>query len=299
MKKVITILTLLFLSTQVFADSPGIAYKYDLYSQNGNFLLVSTPYSEYDQNSLGKSKIYDKEKTLIYEADRYFPRPSFISDNGQMIVSLAYWVWTGHQEEVPIIEFYSKGDSLKYYYLKDIITDFDELSYSVSHTMWYNDIFVDTDTLYIITTEEKVIKIPMATGEIAKILPYETFKNEYDLENKPKRKIKVYRDIKYPQGYIFPDLVNGRKFKDALKNDLDKIEVEEYSECDYYIQVITHIDSEGNARVLHLSASVDGMENQDWYNTVKNWIEMQKYKTNLHPFEEWTYNECFYLKQKE
>jgi len=212
---------------------------------------------------------------------------------------LAYWVWTGHQKKVPIIEFYNRGDSLKSYYLKDIITDFNELFYSVSHTMWYNDIFIDADTLYMITTEGKVVIISMTTGEITETLHYEAFKNQYDLENKPEIKSKVYRDIKYPQGYIFPDLVDGRKFKIALNNDLEKTEVEEYSDCDYYIQVITNIDNEGNATVVHLSAIVDGKDDKEWYETVKTWIEKQQYKTNLHPFEEWTYKEYFYLKQKE
>jgi len=292
-------LTLLLFNSELYADTPGTAYKYDLYSQNGNFLLESTPYSEYDQASLGKSKIYDKNKNLIYETNRYFPRPSFISNDGQMIVSLAYWVWTPDQEEVPIIEFYSRGDSVRYYYLCDIINDLHKLRYSVSHTKWYIDIFVDTDTLYIITTERSVIKVSMSSGEIVEALQFETFKKQYNLENEPEIKTTVYRDIKYPQGYIFPDLKDGRKFKDALKNDLAKIEVKDYTDCDYYIQVIAHIDSEGNATVVHLSATVNGKDNQEWYATVENWIEKQQYKTNLHPFKEWTYKEYFYLKQKE
>jgi hypothetical protein len=295
----IFILTL-FYSLTVKADLPGPAFQYDKYSEDGKYYFKSIPYYDYDQTNFGKTIVYDsKTKKELYKIDNYLPTEAFISNTGKTLVTTAHWMW-GHSdfEKQNLVEIFINGKSSMRYFINDFVADRSKLQQTSSHTLWYSKMFVRNDTLCIITLEEKVIRIELTKGKIIDKIKKKECKNCNDLDKIPKPKTIYYQDIKYPDGYVFPDLVIGKPFRESLIAGLSKTEVKDYAECKYYIMVYGTIDKTGNCEIFMLSTSVNEIENKDWEKQVSDWVTKQKYKINLIPknCDKWVFQEYFYLK---
>ena len=283
----------------VKADLPGPAYQYDKYSEDGKYYFKSIPFYNYDQTNFGKTIVYDsKTKIELYKIDNYLPTEAFISNTGKTLVTTTYWLW-GHSdfEKQNLIEIFINGESSTKYFIDDLVTDKSKLETTSSHTLWYEKIFVSNDTLYIITLEGNVVLIELTTGKIIDKIRKINCKSCKDLDKIPDPKTIYYHDIKYPEDYIFPDLVTGESFRESLIAGLSKTEVKEYANCKYYIMVYGTIDKTGNCTIFMLNASVNEIENKDWEKQVSDWVTRQKYKTNLIPknCDKWVFQEYFYL----
>jgi len=300
MKKTIFILSTVFYSLTVKADLPGPAYQYDRYSENGKYFFKSIPFYNYDLTNFGKTLVYSaRTKKELYKIDNYLPSEAFISNTGKTLITTSYWM-SGHTdiEDQTLIKIYINDSDTVQYYVDDLIKNKSKLQQTVSHTLWYKKMFAINDTLNIITLENKVVRIDMSKGLIIDLIPKDKCKPCSNLDKLKKPKTIFYRDIKYPEGYIFPDLKSGEPFRKSLINGLDKEEVKEYSDCTYYIMVYSAIDKSGNCEIFMLRANVDEKENEEWSKQVSDWITKQKYKTDLNPenCDKWVFQEYFYLK---
>jgi hypothetical protein len=302
MRQTLTAIILILTTLAAKADLPGPAYQYDLYSQNKSFYYKSIPFYNYDQTNFGKTIVYDaKTKKKLYQIDNYLPRQAFLSNNGKSLITTRYWMW-GHDnfDDQELIEFYVNGKKSKKYFVKDLISDRSKLQFTSSHTLWYDDMFIYNDTLFVLTLDNKAILIDANKAEIIGRKDKSFVTKRFDLKKLPQLKSVVYDKIKYPEGYQFPDLITGRKFRTELIKDLNKTEVKDYDSCKFYIMIYGAIDRKGNCDIFVLSASVNKSEEDDpqWKKQVADWVTKQKYKTNLIPVncDKWVFQEYFYLK---
>jgi len=284
----------------VIADLPGPAYQYVRYSENGKYFFKSIPFYNYDLTDFGKTVIYNaKTKKKLYTIENYLPTEAFISNTGKTLITTTYWMWDHSEfEKQTLVKIYIKNRDTIQYYIDDLISDKSKLQQTVSHTLWYQKMFVISDTLNILTIDNNVVRIEMITGKIVETIQEKDCSNCTKLDKLEDPKTKYYRKIKYPEGYVFPDLKSGQSFRESLIKGLHKTEVEEYSECKYYIMVYGAIDKSGSCEIFMLRANVDEKENDKWRKQVSDWVTEQKYKTNLIPknCDKWVFQEYFYLK---
>lgn len=300
MKQILIILFALFFSLTVKADMPGPAYQYDRYSEDEKFYFKSIPFYNYDLTNFGKTLIIDAlSKKELYKIDNYLPSESFISNDGKSLVTTTYWM-SGHSdlEEQDLITIYTNGKNPIKYYLNDLISKKSMLQQTTSHTLWYNKMFVTNDTLNILSLEDKIVRISLTTGKIIDKIEKENCFECGNLDELVEPKTTYYRNIKYPKGYIFPDLVNKKDFHSSLISGLKRTEVEEYSDAVYSIFIYGTIDRNGNCEIFMLNTSVNEKENKEWEKQVSEWVLKQKYKTDLIPenCDKWVFQEYFYLK---
>lgn len=297
--------TLLFIlifcnSLTVKADLPGAAYQYDRYSENGKFYFKSIPFYNYDLTNFGKTIIYDsKSNKELYTIENYLPSQAFISNTSKSLVTTTYWMW-GHSdfEDQILIKVYLDGIDSVQYRIDDLVSDKSKLQATSSHTLWYDKMFVKNDTLYVLTLENKVIKIDLKSGGILEKQGVKECELCRDRDRIPEPKTKYYRDITYPANYIFPSLTNGKPFRQSLMSALEKTEVEDYEDCDYYILVYGTIDKKGNCEIFTINTSVFREENDQWEKKVSDWVKAQEYTTELIPenCDKWVFQEYFHLK---
>lgn len=281
------------------ADLPGFAYQYDRYSENGRFYFKSIPFINYDLTNFGKTIIYDGESGKeLYKIDNFLPIKTFISNTGKSLISTTYWM-AGHAdiEDQKIVEVFIEGKSTTQYFIDDLVSDKSKLFQSVSHTLWYNKMFVTNDTLFILTLEDRVVRISLETGKIIdRLNPTDCV--SCNTSNQPSEpKTIIYEDIKYPKGYIFPDLADGRTFREGLALGLKKTLGEKYVDCKYHIMVYAVIDKLGNCEIYKIHAEVDRNENEEWKIEFSNWVTTQKFKTDLIPenCDKWVFQESLFL----
>lgn len=300
MKQSLVLSFLILLTTAVKADLPGRAFQYDLYAQNENYYFKSVPFHRFDQTTFGKTIVFNaKTNEKIYQIDNYLPRPSFLSNNGKSAVTLSYWL-AGHDNfaDQELIQFYVNGKKGKRYFIKDIITGKKQLDYTVSHTIWYDKVFISNDTLFILMLDDKVILVDVNRAKIIGTKNRSFMTKRFDLENLPLSKSIVYYEIKYPEPYQFPDLADNSTFREALISYFKKTEVKDYDSCRYYTRVSGVIDRNGNCEIYLHGRQADQEENNEWNRQVATWVTKQKYKTDLIPIncDKWVFMEYFYLR---
>ena len=293
MTRIILYILALITNLTAKADSYGLAYQYDKYSENGKFYFNSIPFHHFGGTNFGKTIVYDsKTQEQLYKID-YYLSEAFISNSGRTLVSTEFWM-SGHSnlEDQLLVEIFINGESSAKYYIDDFVVDKSKLELTESHTLWRKELFVIDDTLFIRTLENKVVSIELTTG---KIVNKDTKYNRSPPQNSTNTI--YYRDIKYHFGG-FPDLISGKKFKESLILYLGKTEVEMYEDCNYYISVQGVIDKLGNCEIFWLRTSVNREEDKDWDRKVSDWVTNQKYEVNLIPknCDKWVFEEYFYLK---
>jgi hypothetical protein len=285
------------------ADLPGPAYQYDKFSENGNFYFKSIPFYNYDLTTLGKTLIIDsKSKKKLFKIDNYLPTKSFISNDGKTLVSTIYWMWGDSDfEKWDLVNIYFKNGDFISYKITDLVQNLNRLPKTTSHTLWYKNMFVQNDTLNILTEEEIVVRISLDNGKIvSKITP-----SKFDFVQKERTmvepKTKFYTKIKYPETYYFPDLSDGSKFYETLPKALNKIRIEDYYNSSHYILVYGIIDRKGNCEIFLLNAKKDEKIDKEWKKQVKKWVTKQKYKTDQIPenCDKWVFQAYFYLNEEE
>lgn len=300
MTRILILILTFYFSLTAKADLPGPAYQYYRYSENGTFYFKSIPFYNYDLTNFGKTVVYSsKDNKELYSIDHYLPTEAFISNNGKSLVTTTYWMW-GHTnfEDQILINIFLNGQDSIHYRIDDLVSDKSILQNTSSHTLWYDKMFVVNDTLHVFTLEEKVVRISLVTGGIIDKLNKTDCLICKNIDELIEPKTIYYTDINYPKGYIFPDLIDGKGFRESLILGLNKTEVKQYTDCKYYIMIYGTIDRTGNCEVFFLRANVDEIENEEWKKEVSTWVISQKYKTDLIPenCDKWVFQEYFYLK---
>ncbi len=302
MRQSILLLIIAFLTVAAKTDQPVPAYQYDLYSENQRYFFKSIPFYNYSETDFGKTIIYDgKTKRPLYKIDNYLPSPSFLTNDGNSVITTKYWLW-GHNDfdNQVLIQFYINGQKRNKYYLKDLVEDKSVLRQTSSHSLWFDKMFIHLDTFYVMTLENKTISFNANTGVLIGKINSGLMSKRFSKDNLPELK-KVYAEnIEYPDKYQFPDLIDNRKFHNSLINGLKKTEVKDYENCKFYISISCVIDRKGNCEIVYLKASInhEDKDNAIWKRQVQDWVLSQKYKTNLIPenCDKWVFEEFFYLK---
>ena len=207
------------------------------------------------------------------------------------------WGHSEFEDEI-LIQIYINGIDSVQYRIDDLVADKSMLQTTISHTLWYDDVFVKNDTLFVLTLENKVVRIDMNTGKIVNKQNISECQLCQQSEDMLEPETKIYYDIKYPKAYVFPDLVHGASFRESLITSLEKIEVKEYKDADHFITVFGTIDRNGVCEIFYIDTSIKEEKNEIWDNKVRAWITNQKYQTDLIPIncDKWVFKEFFYLK---
>ena len=264
------------------------------------FYFLSIPYYNYDQTSFGKTTVYEaKTNRKLYQIDNYLPQQSFLSNNGHTLITTTYWMW-GHSdfENQPLIQFYKDGQKSNKLFLQDLVGDTAKLQYTSSHTLWYDAMFMFNDTLFLNTLDSQVILINANSTKIIGRIPRSFISRRFDLSKLPELRTVINDKINYPEGWQFPKLTNGVHFKQALCSAFRKQETQQYDSCTHYIQVYGTVDRRGGCKIFMLETSVNRKEDKGWDKRVSDWVNNQKYTTNLIPdnCEKWVFKEYLYLR---
>ena len=300
MKKIFTASISLLITVVVTADSPGIAYQYDQYSQNGKYYYNSIPFYWLDLTDFGKTTVYDtKTNKPMYRIENYMPVGSFMSNNGETIFSLIDWIGQFQPEKENVLDVYIKGKKVKSYHIDNFTNEKLTITYTTSHAFWYKNIFMNNDTLFIHTLDEQVILLDGNSGKVLRISDEELVTQRFDMKSLPLAKKVIYDTIKYPNRYMFPDLKSGISFKQSLLKYLGGKDVENTDDSPKYsVSIATVIDRIGNTAIYYSSASdKQGKEDKILENKVRTWVKKQKFKTNLIPInaDKWVFEEYLYF----
>jgi len=296
--RIFTIILTLCFSLALKADLPGTAYQYDRYSENGKYYFKSIPFNNHADTKFGKTIVYDSANRELYKIDNYLPTQSFISNQGSSLAAVTYWMW-GHAkfEQQILVDILINQKERVQYSFDDLISDESKLKHTSSHTLWYSKILVTNDTLFILTLDENLIRIELATGRIVDKSPYSACNNCEFINNIHRPKTIYYTDIKYPEWNIFPDLVEGRGFRESFIQWSNKIEIPEYKKTASCITLYFSIDKLGNSEIEFLEAKIQGKKNEVWEKEISDWIISQNYSTDLLPIncDKWIFQGYFYL----
>jgi hypothetical protein len=294
LKQKLLILLILLNSFSAFADEEIPQYQYVQHSENEKFYFRTIPSCYHGSETSGMTSVYDSENDKkLYTIKNYMPFQSFLSNTGMSLVKTLYWMWDDPDfEKQPLVEIFINGKSSVKYFVNDLIEDKSRLQTSVSHLSWQFKISVINDILNLLTVDNKVVRIDLATGKIIGRI------SNTNPELFPKKKKSGNKNILKFSNIDLVTLSSGKPFRKALIELLGKTETGGHFDCRYFINLTGIIDRSGNCKIDSIEATVDGKENEALKKKVSTWIIKQKYSTDSIPedCDKRPFNEYFFLK---
>jgi hypothetical protein len=303
-RKVILII-LVLLSKLVMASLPGPAYPHDIYSQNEHYYFHAVPFENYDWTKLGKTIVYDsKTKKELYRISEYVSPGSFITNNGRTVIDIEHTLINPLKktDEETIMIFFVDGKKVREFNIANVYNEkltiqiFERVSY------WEEHLFIHNDILYILTFDDQVILLNANDGELIAVKDKEIIQAQFDFNKLPQLRSIEYTEVKYPDIYGFPDLIDGNELKTVLMNHLNMKAVEEGEQYVFYVWMSVIIDRKGSAKVYYLNANKKGSEEEltSLKDQIEKWFKNAKFKTNLLPpdCDEWVFKDFLYLVEK-
>lgn len=229
-----------------------LAHPYRVFSENGEFIIKSVPFSDQVWTEDGKTYIFQKADTTksITTVNRYFqPDFLFLSNDGTSFCFLLNW--NPHSEWKDVVFFYSKGSLVKKYQVRDFVDttstsrinsicynneDIDSLveedgmlvkagfkkgTDSLSAYFNTNNAFSKNDTLYLLTNNQFVNRFNLRTGELIDRISFANY-SKSKLVYPKKRVIQDYK-IKIPTQFGLPKLKTGEDYCIALGKALKMV----------------------------------------------------------------------------
>lgn len=317
---------------QVFAQTTSsVCYIHRIKSQNEKYYLVTIPYDNIDETSLGKTIVFDSDSNIVYEINRHFEyevnrNEIFLSNDGQIIAYVLNreFEWEGTQNYN--IEIFKNGISVKQMHLNDLINcncqeENCYLFYKEAiDSIYWNDIghlqikykkdatdfekqltekatFLNNDTLLIFTKTSELISLDLNTLSFTTI-PLSDVNPEKFIFINPFQS--DFIKFEAPQNYRLPNLSNGLTLKEGLAKRLNMVlfdknnsEADEYKE--YFVSMEIVVDKNGNAVLVELN-NRDNLPKDK----IEEYISLNKFATNSIPFEteKWRFNGYFSLMDK-
>jgi hypothetical protein len=187
MKKIFMIATIfamfiLFSATQIAADSFMSPEPFEIISNDGLMVFKWHPGSQENWwQGTAKGEVY-RNGELVYTVENLLIMGEsklnfFFSKDFQHFM---YKPTTGDEFA---LQFYSNGELKKTYYINDLVSDMDRVSYSVTMAMWLRsfpdtrsafDHIIERDILRIMTVEGIIYEFDLTTGAILNSNQYET-----------------------------------------------------------------------------------------------------------------------------
>jgi len=341
LKIIATITLLTFFSVTSFATTWAPIYPYIQKTEDGKVKTHSVPYGVNDGGyGPGQTFVYANGK-LLYSIDKYISTPFFTTNNGQYLIEFDFFL--NYRQPFRIIDDSGKvtiepivydGEAIKIYkdgkLFKTI--NFNELNidtskikvnefgnwfawnFNVSDTtkddfkikMYQHPAFIVSDKLYLITADNQLITIEVATGQITdRQNAYETIKQKPNW--KPTTFKRKYKKVKYPDKFLLPELQNGKTIEQGLAELLNK-RISDGDRDSAVIQVYFHtllINKEGKSETVYASPSIRKDTKKDNYIDdpklkieIEDWIKLQTFITKTFPkgFQKFKYTDFVYLK---
>lgn len=304
MKISILILSFFIMRLIAMADEPAAHYRYELFSENGKYYSQSIPYFNflYLRPDFGKTFVYKTETNeLIYTIDKYIPLPSFLSNDGNIIVSIEGWLsnWSSNDDE-KIVDVYRRNKDIKSYSFQYFKIDTAKLIFTESHAIWLSYMFEQNDTLNLLTTDDFVYRFCLAKGQMIDPIPKMKFRPFANFDrfnnNLPKTKEVEHSDEKTPD--FLPDLENGKSFRESFAEEFNLGEpLKKSKENSLKISIYAIINQNGSIDTLIVGAYRNG-DDKIFEEKAKQWIQKQRFVVEKFPshFDKWGFQEELYIK---
>jgi hypothetical protein len=172
--------------------------------------------------------------------------------------------------------------------------------------MYQHPAFIENNKLYLITADNQLIAIEVATGQVTyQQNAFETLKQKTNWT--PTTFKRKYKKVKYPDKFLLPELQNGKTIDQGLAELLNK-RISDGDRDSAVIQIYFHtllINTEGKCEVVYTSPSVRKATKKDNYIDdpklkieIEDWIKQQTFKTKTFPkgFQKFKYTDFVYLK---
>lgn len=335
------IFLLTFFAVLGFARTWAPIYPYTRKTEDGKVKSYSVPYGVNDGGyGPGQTFVYSNGK-LLYSIDKYFTSPFFTTNNGQYLIEFNFYLNYQQPSDImnesgivtmgPIvyegeaINVYKDGKLIKTINFNELNIDTSKINlldvgnwfgwnYSINDTtkdvlkkkMYQHPAYIEKDKLYLITADNQLIAIEVATGQITNQQnAYETLKQKNNWTHSTfKRK---YKKVKYPDKFLLPKLQNGKTIDQGLAELLNK-KTSYIDKDSAVIQIYFHtllINKEGKCEDVYTTPSTRNDIKKDNYIDdpklkieIEDWIKQQKFKTNTIPrgFLKFKYSDFVYLK---
>jgi len=340
--KIIATTTLLtFFSVTTFATTWAPIYPYTQKTEDGKVKTHSVPYGVNDGGyGPGQTFVYANGK-LLYSIDKYFSTPFFTTNNGQYLIEFDFFLNYLHPDRIiddsgnvtiePIvydgeaIKIYKDGKLFKTINFNELNIDSSKIkvnesgnwfawNFNLSDTtkddlkikMYQHPAFIESEKLCLITADNQLITIKVATGQITnRQNAYEIIKEKSNW--KPLTFKRKYKKVKYPDKFLLPELQNGKTIEQGLAELLKK-RISDGDGDSAVIQIYFHtllINKEGKCEDVYTSPSVRKDAEKDNYIDdqklkieIEDWIKLQTFKTKTFPkgFQKFKYTDFVYLK---
>lgn len=336
-----TTFLLTIFAVTAFATSWGPIYPYTQHTEDGKVKSHSFPYGVYDGGyGPGETFVYANGK-LIYTIDKYFSSPFFTTNNGKYLIEFDFYPnyrqpfgsfdeSSGKVTIEPIVydgkvvNIYEDGKLFKTIDFSELEIDTSKIkvnkfgnwfawNYNLNDTtkdelkkkMYENPAFIEKDNLYLISADNQLIGIEIATGKIAdRQNAYETLKQKSNWT--PTTFKRKYKKVKYPDKFLLPELQNGKTIEQGLAELLNK-KISDGDRDGAIIQIYFHtllINKEGKCEIVYISPSRKDINKGNYIDDPKleieivDWIKQQTYKTKTFPrgFQKFKYKDFVYLK---
>jgi hypothetical protein len=337
-----TILLTIFAVT-AFATTWAPIYPYTQKTEDGKVKSHSVPYGVNDGGyGPGETFVYANGK-LLYSIDKYFSNQFFTTNNGQYLIEFDFYLNYRQQDRLiddsgkvtiePIVydgkavTIYKDGKLFKTIDFKELKIDTSKIkinefgnwfawNYSLNDTtidalkkkMNQHPAFIENDKLYLITADNQLIAIEVATGQItSRQNAFETLKQK--LNWTPTTFKRKYKKVQYPDKFLLPELQNGKTIDQVLAEHFNK-KVSDGDRDSAVIQIYFHtllINKDGKCEIVYVSPisrsdlKKDFMyfgDEQKLKVEIEDWIKQQTFKTTTFPrgFQKFKYTDFVYLK---
>lgn len=341
LKTIGTTFLLTIFAITAFATTWAPIYPYTQKTEDGKVKSHSVPYGVNDGGyGPGQTFVYSQGK-LLYSIDKYFSTPFFTTNNGQYLIEFDFFLNyrqpfgimddSGKVTIEPIeydgeaIKIYKDGKLFKTINFNELNIDTSKIkvnefgnwfawNYSLSDTtkdalkkkMYQHPAFIENCKLYLISADNQLIAIEIATGQLT------VQQNAYEILNQktnwtPTTFKRKYKKVKYPDKFLLPELQNGKTIDQGLAELLNK-RISDGDRDSAVIQIYFHtllINKEGKCEDVYTSPSTRKDTKKDNYIDdpklkieIEDWIKQQTFKTNTFPrgFMKFKYTDFVYLK---
>lgn len=295
----------------------GRSGPYKMPSQNGKFVMESIPFEHISLTSKdlcsGITKVYKlSNDSLVYTIDRYFGLDnSFFSSNGRSVAYVNnFWRESSRDScSTSILEFYKDGKLIKDYLYEDLLETDPEEEFSwlfwdskINETLVDNNHYSIDDFLYLIPEKTgTVIIADLNNGEIITEIDTANYlKNIERIEFLPPTvEFIPVADVKY-----FPNLSNGKAFRDGLKEalNIELISLDEVQKGNRYyftFRIESKIDKSGKSFEIKVSSPEHVLIEtaEELKVEIHDYISDQRFQVDSIPYDLsfWRYEDMFYL----
>jgi hypothetical protein len=315
---------LTFFSATATATTWAPIYPYTQKTEDGKVKSHSVPYGVNDGGyGPGETFVYAGGK-LLYSIDKYFTAPFFTTNNGQYLIEFDFYLnyWqpmriiddSGKVTIEPIVydgkavNIYKDGKLFKTIHFTELKIDTSKIkinefgnwfswNYGLNDTtkdilkkkMYQHMAFIENDKLYLITADNQLIAIEVATGQITdRQNAYETLKQKSNwTANTAKRK---FKKVKYPEKFLLPELKNGKTIEQGLAELFNK--QKSNGDGDSAVIIIYFhtllINKDGKCEDVYTSPSTridfkrgNYIEDPKLKIEIENWLKQQTFNKNL------------------